>query len=169
MTLYSTTSFYKDIRAGAPGEQIFIDDFLKFLSVSYENVTQKQGFQVIDTDFVAMSRYYEIKTNYKDDNKIIVEEYTNINQSLSPISKGWFYKSKADCLVFISKATRAMILVPFNDKFKSHYESIKDNYGLINNKITIHNGSKWQSAFRKIPLDAISGYFSLYRKTQGEL
>ena len=168
MTSYAITNFYKDIRSGSVGEQIFIDDFLSFLKIRYENVTGKQGFQAIDTDFVALSGYYEIKTNYKDDHKIIVEEYTNINTALSPLSYGWFYKSRADSLVFISKDTRTMILIPFTDEFKKHYGAIKENYDLIRNKISIHNGNKWQSAFRKIPLESINGYFAYYRKPGGD-
>lgn len=87
MTSYAVTSFLKDIQAGNIGERIFIDDFLSFLKIRYENVTMKQGFQVIDTDFVALAGYYEIKTNYKDDHKIIIEEYTNINPALSPVRR----------------------------------------------------------------------------------
>ncbi len=158
------TSFKKDIQRGKLGEEIFREDFLQFLNIEYEDVTGKQGFQLIDSDFIAKIGLYEIKANYKDNKIIIIEEYTNYNEQLAPISYGWFYKSKADMLVFISKATRAMILIPFTDGFKAHYETIKDSYKLEQNDISEHNGNRWQSAFRRIPLNAINGYFAYYKK-----
>lgn len=164
MIYTNTTSFLNDIKRGKVGEQIFAEDFLNFLRIEYQDVTDVQGFRVIDSDFVAKIGLYEIKSNYKDDKQIIIEEYTNINTELSPISFGWFYKSKADMMVFISKTTRAMILIPFTDEFKQHYEEIKTNYKMNRNFISEHNGSKWQSAYRRIPLDAINGYFAYYKK-----
>jgi hypothetical protein len=164
-TTYSVTTFEKDIQKGKPGENIFVEDFLEFLKVNYENVTDVQGFRVIDTDFTSFVGSYEIKTNYKDNKEIIIEEYTNINKAYGPISYGWFYKSSADTLVFISKKTRAMILVPFSKEFKQHYETIKENQKLIWNRVSQnYKGDKWQSAFRKIPLSLINGYFAYYNK-----
>lgn len=160
----NTTSFEIDIKHGKIGEQIFAEDFLKFLNINYEDVTGKQGFQVIDSDYLAKIGLYEIKTSYKDNKIIIIEDYTNINKELGRISAGWFYKSKADMLVFISKATRAMILVPFTDEFKAHYEAIKENYELRWNRISVRGDNSWQSAHRKIPLSAINGYFAYYKK-----
>lgn len=156
--------FKKDIAKGKIGEDIFIDDFLNFLSIKYKDVTGCQQFQAIDSDFLTSIGTYEIKLNYKDNRKIIIEEYTNINESLCKISYGWFYKSKADLLVFISKQSRTMVLIPFNEAFKKHYEEIKEKSDLIRNKITQYNGNKWQSAFRIIPLDLLSGYYSMFKK-----
>lgn len=160
----NTTSFTDDIGRGKEGEQIFTEDFLRFLNIEYEDVTGSQGFQLIDSDYLAKIGLYEIKANYKDNKIVIIEEYTNCNKQLAPISLGWFYKSKADMLVFVSKATRSMILIPFTDNFKAHYESIKNNYELMRNRISVHGGNRWQSAFRKIPLSAINGYFAYYKK-----
>ena len=164
MITYGTTQFKADIKKGRIGEDIFIQDFLDFLNIKYKDVTGVQGFQVIDSDFLLKIGMYEIKANYRDDKKIIIEEYTNINENLSPISLGWFYKSKADMLVFISKDTRAMILLPFTQTFKTYYEGIKDKYELRRNRISQHNGRSWQSAFRIIPLIDLSGYFAYYKK-----
>ncbi len=165
MTTYSLTNFDDDIKRGKLGEDIFAQDFLQFLNINYENVTNKQGFMVIDTDFASLVGSYEIKTNYKDDKQIIIEEYTNINKAYGPISLGWFYKSKCDILVFISKETRAMILIPFTPEFKSAYEHIKENYKLNFNSVSQNRtGDHWQSAYRRIPLQAISGYFAFYQK-----
>jgi len=158
------TNFQKDIKYGKVGEQIFINDFLEFLNINYEDVTDVQGFRVIDNDFVAKIGMYEIKTSYKDNKIIIIEEYTNINKDFGKESLGWFYKSKADMMVFISKLTRTMILIPFNDKFKAYYESIKKNFELEKNMVSEHNGSMWQSAFRRIPLESLNGYFAYYKK-----
>lgn len=161
---YYQTNFTDDIRRGKIGETIFIDDFLNFLKIKYQDVTGNQGFQVIDADMLSRIGLYEIKTNYKDDKQIIIEEYTNINHELGPLSQGWFYKSKADTLVFISKDTRAMVLIPFTENFKAHYESIKETYPLIRNGLSTKDKRKWQSAFRKIPLSAINGMFAYYKR-----
>ena len=166
MTTYGATSFEADIQKGKTGEEIFINDFLEFLHVQYVNVTMSQGYQVIDADMKTSAGLYEIKNNYKDDKQIIIEEYTNYNKDLGIISLGWFYKSKANMLVFLSKNTRAMILVPFTSEFKAHYESIKGKYELIPNRISFNGNRKWQSAFRKIPLTAINGYFAYYKKVE---
>ncbi len=164
---YALTNFENDIKYGKPGEDIFAEDFLNFLGVKYENVTGKQGFRIIDTDFSSFIGNYEIKTNYKDDKNIIIEEFTNINENYGPISYGWFYKSKCDTLVFLSKNTRTMILIPFTNEFKAHYEKIKAGYDLKWNNISQNNqGDKWQSAYRRIPLDAMNGYFAFYRKAR---
>jgi hypothetical protein len=160
----NTTLFYDDIKKGNIGEEIFKKDFLQFLDIKYEDVTGRQAFQAIDSDYLSKIGLYEIKTNYKDNDIIIIEDYTNANEKLAPLSYGWFYKSKADMLVFISKSTRAMIMIPFTDNFKRHYELIKNDYELAFNKVSEKDGNYWQSAYRKIPLLSISGYYSHYIK-----
>jgi hypothetical protein len=159
------TNFIADIERGKIGETIFKEDFLEFLNIKYEDVTGCQQFQVIDSDFLSKVGLFEIKANYKDDKKIIVEEYTNVNANLGKISCGWWYKSKADLIIFVSKATRTMIFMPFTQSVKDHYESIKDKYELIKNVPSQKDGRHWQSAFRKICLDDMKGYFSYYKKT----
>lgn len=163
------TDFKEDILRGGIGEDIFKKDFLEFLNIHYIDVTGSQKFQAIDTDLISKIGLYEIKTNYKDNDKIVIEEYTNINESLGNISFGWFYKSQADMLVFISKTTRTMILIPFTDKFKEHYNSIKDNHSLCRNKISVYGDKSWQSAFRIIPLESIVGYYSKYRRMNSNI
>lgn len=157
-------SFTDTIKKGRIGEQIFKEDFLDFLNINYVDVTGCQQFQAIDSDYLSSIGLYEIKTNYKDNELLIIEEYTNCNEKLAPISLGWWYKSKADLLVFISKITRTMIFVPFNSAIKQKYKIIKNNYKLFKNQYSTYNNSKWQSAFRKIPLSAIKGYYSIYKK-----
>ena len=157
-------SFADTIKKGKIGERIFKEDFLDFLNINYVDVTGCQQFQAIDSDYLSTIGLYEIKTNYKDDGLLIIEEYTNCNEKLGPISLGWWYKSKADLLVFISKMTRTMVFVPFNNAIKQKYQSIRNNYKLLKNQYSVHNNHKWQSAFRKIPLSAIEGYYSIYKR-----
>jgi len=156
---------HKDLEKGKVGEDIFERDFLNFLGIKYINVANCQKFQVQDIDMNTDIGTYEIKANYKDDKQIIIEEFTNINENLCAISKGWLYKSKADLLVFVSKETRVMVIIPFTSAFKKHYESISGKFTLRWNKITIdkNNGRKWQSAIRFIPLSELEGWYSFYK------
>ena len=164
MMNYGEIDFQQTIKKGKSGELIFKDDFLDFLGIKYIDVTGCQRFQVLDTDYMTKIGSYEIKTNYRDNREIIIEEYTNHNQKLGKISLGWFYKSKADLLIFISKTSRTMVFLPFTSLFKEAYENIKNDHQLKRNKISVYNGRKWQSAFRVIPLKSITGFYSLYKK-----
>ena len=165
----NTTNFIKDIQKGKIGELIFKEDFLEFLNINYIDVTGCQKFQIIDNDFITKIGLYEIKTNYKDDEYLIFEDYTNKNEKLGKISLGWIYKTKADLIIFISKRTRTMIFLPFNDKFKNNYKSIRMETNLILNKISVNGNDKWQSAFRKVPFSLLNGYISIYNKRQNIL
>lgn len=157
-------NFYDDIKKGSIGEKIFKQDFLDFLEIKYENVTGKQQYQVIDTDYLTAVGKYEIKNNYKDNDQIIIEDYTNINEKLGDISLGWIYKTKADLIVFVSQKTRTMVFMPLNERFKKHYSYIRDNTKLIHNKPSFAGTNKWQSAFRIVPFDLLDGYISIYKK-----
>jgi len=160
----NTTSMIDDVGKGREVELIFKEDFLNFLGIEYVDVTGCQKFQAIDTDFKSTIGLYEIKNTYKDNRQVVIEEFTNINPDLCPISKGWFYKTKSDLVVFVSYKTRVMVLVPFTVEFKAHYESIKENYRLCRNSVTTKGANRWQSAIRFIPLDDIKGYYSMYKK-----
>ncbi len=161
-------NFENSINFGKIGESIFETDFLSFLGLKYKNVSENKTYQISDTDFISENKNgcsFEVKLNYKDDNNLIIEEYTNINENLGKISFGWFYKCKSDFIVFISKKTRIMIFLKFDNDFKKHYEIIKENYKLINNDITEHNNQKWQSAYRRIPIKSLLGYLSYFKKS----
>uniref|UniRef100_A0A6H2A109 Uncharacterized protein n=2 Tax=viral metagenome TaxID=1070528 RepID=A0A6H2A109_9ZZZZ len=160
----NVTEFKTDISKGKIGEVIFKEDFLDFLNIKYQDVTGCQQFQVIDSDYLSKVGLFEIKNNYKDDKQIIIEEYTNFNEKYGKIKYGWWYKTKADLVIFVSQKTRTMIFMPINEKIKEHYESIKDKHKLILNKPSKNNNNMWQSAFRKIFLDEFKGYFSYYKK-----
>jgi hypothetical protein len=154
-----TTNFISDINKGKIGENIFKEDFLQFLKINYEDVSGCQRFQVIDADFLTKIGLYEIKTNYKDDEILIFEDYTNYNTSL-----GWVYKTKADLIIFISVKTRTMVFLPFDDNFKNNYKSLREKTELFFNKPSEYNGNIWRSAFRKIPFTLLKGYISIYQK-----
>lgn len=161
----SFTHMDVDIEKGISGESIFENDYLRFLNMSYTNVTKSPVYQSIDIDYISDAGTFDIKNSYRDNKIIIIEDYTNVNTSLGDKSYGWFYKSQAETIVFISEITRAMILVPFTKEFKNHYENIKNDFRLQNNKISINrNGDKWQSAYRRIPLRVMDGYFAYYKK-----
>lgn len=157
------TDFFKDISKGKIGEQIFVEDFLQFLNIEYKDVTECQKYQVIDSDFITGVKTYEVKANYKDNEILIFEDYTNFNKQLGKISLGWVYKTKADLIVFISVKTRTMILLPFNDLFKDNYKTIREQTELIHNSVSVKGNSKWQSAYRKVPFDLLKGYVSIYK------
>jgi hypothetical protein len=158
------TDFFKDIGRGKIGEQIFVDDFLNFLKIEYKDVTGCQKYQVIDSDFITGVKTYEIKANYKDNDILIFEDYTNINEGLGKKSLGWVYKTRADLIIFVSVKTRTMIMLPFGNKFKQNYKNIRGKTKLIHNSISCGNGNKWQSAFRKVPFCLLDGYISVYKK-----
>lgn len=103
--------------------------------------------------------------NYKDNECLILEEYTNINEALGKKSFGWLYKSKADLLAFVSKKTRTIIFLPFTQKFKDNYYKIREQTEQKVNKISYDKkGNKWQSAFRVVPFELLKGYISVYKK-----
>ena len=152
-----TTSFEEDKKRGKEGEQIFKEDFLDFLGITYEDVTGCQQFQVIDTDYLTKIGTYEVKANYKDNKMLVFEDWSNVNKSL-----GWIYKTQADLLVFVSMKTRTMIFLPFTERFKKHYGYIKQNTKQLFNT-SKKNGQTWKSAYRKVPFDMLAGYISVYR------
>lgn len=158
------SNFYVDVGRGKLGEQIFVEDFLNLLNISFVDVSGCQKFQVRGTDFMVAIGTYEVKLSYKDDQFIVIEEFSNFNGNLAPIKPGWFYTTQSDMVVFISKESRTMIMVPMTLEFRLHYELIKENYALRANGVTECNGRKWQSSFRRIPLSAISGYYGIYKK-----
>lgn len=165
---YGMTNFGKDIARGKIGERIFKEDFLDFLDIHYQDVTGCQQFQVIDTDFLTMvTGYIEVKSNYQDNDLLVIEEYTNLNKEFGPISFGWFYKTKAKLLACVSEKTRNIILVPLTERFRNYYKVTifdRDYPKLIKNKPTYSGNKKWQRGFRLVPFKLLSGYLSVYHK-----
>lgn len=165
----SYVSFEMSISKGKLGELIFKEDFLEFLGIKYKDVTGCQQFQIIDTDYIAnIGGTYEIKASYKDDKALIIEDYTNYQPELGRQERrsiGWIEKSTANLIIFISSSSRVMVFLPMTQRFKIYYFSIRERFPLKRNKPTIkRDGSTWQSAYRKLPFSALSGYISIYKK-----
>jgi hypothetical protein len=158
-------NFFDDVKRGKIGEDIFKEDFLEFLNIQYRDVSNCQAFQIIDSDFLTKIGLYEIKANYNDNEMLVFEDYSNYNEEYGEKSLGWIYKTKADLIIFVSKKTRTMVFLPFNDRFKKHYATIREQTELKMNYVSIKpNGNKWQSAFRKVPFSLLEGYISIYKK-----
>jgi len=93
---------------------------------------------------------YEIKFSYKDDGKIIIEEWYDIDKKI----KGWLYTSECDHLVYLS--TKTILIYPF-PAIKKFYLANKERYPEIRNKnqtVGLY-GQTWWSSFRKIPMSDI--------------
>lgn len=159
------TNFYDDIEKGKIGEEIFKTDYLDYNNIKYADVRKQPEYQKQDIDFVTRYYTYEVKTNYKDNQYLILEEYTNCNKDLGPITYGWLSKSQADRLVFVSKETRTMIFLNFSETFKECYLEIRNNYQLVKNRITdFQNGNKRQGAYRQIYLNDLKAFTKEYKK-----
>ena len=161
-------SFNSDIKKGTVGEQIFIQDYLKEQNIKYLDMTENPDSRKIDVDFIA-DYSYEIKNNYKDNLWICIEEYTNIEPKLGPVSYGWAKKTEAEKVVFISAKTRTMIILNWNNEFKRRYNAIRKDYTLQLNRITKYENSGWnvqfrQGAYRYIPLSEFEGMYQIYQK-----
>lgn len=163
-------SFEHDISRGEVGEVIFKNDYLDFLKIKYDDVTKNKDYQVVGTDFLVMGiGKVEIKSTYKDDKQLIIEEFTDYQPDLGIEKRGWFYTSSASLIAFVSTSSRTIILMPFTDDLKVHYSRISERHKLIMNKPTESKfGGKWQSAYRRIPLDELKEYVSWYKKNSTE-
>lgn len=162
--------FDDSLKKGAVGEAIFRQDFLEFLHIKYEDVTGCQAFQIIDTDFLSVvGDKIEVKSNYKDDKILIIEEHSNCDPLYGRVTDGWFEKTKADLIVFVSKDSRVMVFMPMTERLKVFYRAHKHRFRLEKNRVSTKrnkNGtiSKWQSSFRRVPFGDLPGFLSVYKK-----
>lgn len=159
-------SFEESIKRGKIGELIVKDDFLDFLSIKYQDVTGCQQFQVIDTDYLAtIGGRIEVKSNYKDKKELVIEDYTDYRPEIGRTSLGWFEKTQANLIIFVSSTTRAMVFMPMTQRLKMHYWKIRNDFQLVRNIPTANKyGDNWQSAYRRIPFSALRGFVSVYKK-----
>lgn len=162
----SFLSFEESIAKGKIGEIIVKEDFLEFLNIKYQDVTGCQQFQVIDTDYVAtIGGRLEVKTSYKDNKELIIEDYTDYRPEINRTSLGWFEKTGANLILFVSKTTRTIVFMPMTQRLKVHYWKIRNDFTLTRNATTTNKfGDTWQSAYRKLPFTALHGYISVYKK-----
>jgi len=191
-----TNDFDYGVKYGKIGEQIFYEDFVLFYKAKNINdVRDDVKYRKTDTDFIIDGVKYEVKLNYKDDGNIIIEDYTDWSEELEEEGKvvdGWVEVSKTDYFVFISKNTRQMIFVkriPFVKLYKKlrmityktepleidwTLDGIQIDqttapvykYPLIPNKRSNRDGRYWRSAYRRIPLKDIQGYFKMFKLCQ---
>ena len=166
----SYLSFEESIAKGKVGELIVKQDFLDFLNIKYQDVTNCQQFQVIDTDYLAsVGGRLEVKSNYKDKKELVIEDFTDYRPEIGKTSLGWFEKTQANLIIFVSPTTRAMIFMPMTQRLKMHYWKIRNEYQLIRNMATTNKYSDvWQSAYRRIPFSALRGFISVYKKLDDE-
>jgi len=161
-----TINFNEFVHKGKIGELIFEEDYLIPNEITYENVTDDVNARKSGYDFNTSAGKFEVKTNYKDDEYLILEDQENCNPTLSKISPGWMAKTKADFIVFVSNKTRTLIFLEYSDRFKHHYRhSISGTYPSIKNAISERNGRKWQSSYKKIPFSELSDFIRVYSKS----
>lgn len=156
--------FFNDVKRGSIGEQIFREDFLDFLGINHIDVSGSQKFQALGVDLKTDLGFFEVKSNYRNNHFLNIEDFSNFNEELGPIKKGWFYTTKAKVLVFVSPDTRAMIIVPFTMQFKCRFESLKHGFQRIPNKISRRGDAAWQSSFILLDLNYFEGFFTYYKK-----
>jgi hypothetical protein len=163
----SLLNFDDWIKRGRIGEMIFKEDFLDFLRIKYKDVTGCQQFQVIDTDYLAsIGGKIEVKSNYKDNKQLVIEEHSNCDPLYGRITPGWFEKTEANLIVFVSKDTRLMVFMPMTERLRVFYRSIKHKFREERNGVSFRSdsSSRWQSSFRRVPFSALRGFLSVYKK-----
>lgn len=162
----SYLSFDDWIKKGRIGELIVKEDFLDFLHIKYEDVTGCQKFQVIDTDYLtSVGGKIEVKSSYKDNKELVIEAFTDYRPEIGKQRVGWFEKTEANLLIFVSPKSRVMVFLPMTEHFKVYFRSIENNHQLIRNIPTkSKEGSVWQSAYRRIPFSALRGFLSVYKR-----
>lgn len=161
--------FLADIERGKVGEDIFKKKFLDFLSIEYEDVTERQAFQKIDTDYLSGIGSIEVKSNYRDDKVLFFEEWSNKDPGLGRKTLGWLYTTKADLIVFISKNTGTMIFLPMSEGFKDQWSKLRrcgildEKAPVRDNKPSFRGDRMWQSAYRIVPFYLLDGFIAVYK------
>jgi len=162
------TDFDDDRNKGLIAENIFENDYLSFFNIPFKDVSKNPAYQKKDIDYVvAGGKGYEVKNNYKDDEKLFIEDYADYNEELGIKKEGWWYKSEANWIVFVSDETRTMIFLKRTKQLYDRYEEIKENYQLHSYTTSYRNDSDstWQSAFRVVPLSEFEGFYSFHWKS----
>ncbi len=150
--------FNESKKYGKKQQDIFQSEFLEFLKLKFQDVSDKQQYYVEGIDFKSTYGPVDVKTQsyYKG---IIIEEWSDY-----PNLDGWYYKTKAKLIVYVRPKTRSMIILPFTEAFKELYEEIKDNYEIIPNDKSVKDKSEWRSAYRVVPFNDITGFYAIYHK-----
>ena len=167
------TDFNVDNAVGLTGEKIFEYDFLQYLNIPYSDVSEIHSFRKKEIDFlVDTEKSYEVKCSLKGLDDLIIEDWHNINEEYDSKKLGWFYTTEAKYVVFVNKENRSMVILKMGQATIDRYNSFKDAYKLIENKVS-HNPrnpnpktNKWQSSYRRIKLIEFTGFYSIFQKPQ---
>jgi len=148
----TNTNFKDDYKKGDSGVDIFTKYILKNQSYEFSNSSNKEDYDIKAGNGIK----YEIKCNYKDDNKIIIEEWYDMKNK----KPGWIKTSKSDFIVFISAKSKTCVFYQFRQLqrwYDNNIKFIEQNFGLkINNQTVGIYGDKWYSSYRRINMDYIS-------------
>ena len=140
------TEFKLDFETGNIGVDIFTNHFID------QERTFSTSENKEDYDVSMNGTTYELKCNYKDDERLVIEEWYDRTQT----KKGWIVTTQSDYIVFISSKTETMNIYPTNLLklwYKNNHNIIKRKYDLHENKISIGlHGDTWISEFRVIPM-----------------
>jgi hypothetical protein len=146
------------IEANKIAETKFEEFWNKRKNCKVINVTNIPYYRNKDIDFIVSGTTFygtfEVKNNYKIKNKnIIIELFDNVDPNLGEIRVGWYYYSKADYFIFMSKTTNYFIKIKNNKEFRCWFDEIHFNYPLIPNTPNFNKktGKIQQSAFKSIP------------------
>lgn len=157
-----TTKFINDIDKGKVAEAIFNNNILSFMGIPFADVSGDKKYQDMKIDVIGHGFSVDVKT-YTMPGFCIIEEYTNYTKEFGDISLGWFDKSKASLIVYVCVKDGGMVILRFDARFKDWYINNKANYELKLNKVSEHNGRRWQSAYRAIPIKDLIGFVSYYK------
>lgn len=154
-------------KKGETAAKIFEKEYLQYLGIPYRNTQNIHQFQVMDVDFKDVSGLlYEVKGSYKDNERVCIEAYTNINPDYGSISRGWLHKSQAGVFAFISSYTFTTILVRNTEGFRNYMEQAEkqNKYEMKLNNFSQREGRLWQSAYWTVPLIDIVPYVSIFKR-----
>ena len=165
--------FQTDLKSGFSGERIFEEKVLKPMNkkgYEYKDVSDEPFYRKRDIDFIwtnVKNGTFEVKNSYRDDDFLYIEELGNCDETLAPLSKGWWYYTQAKFLAFVSKDTGTIVLLQMDDTTKFIYEMAKERYELRKNKVSINRNqscnNKWQGAYRRIPLSLFNGKYKIIK------
>ena len=144
------TEFEADKKKGNQGEIIFIEKIIGDNLYTHSTSENKE-----DYDIESNGVTYEIKSNYKDNGYLCVEEW----YSRESKQKGWISTSKCDYICFISLKSRQILIYDFarfKEWYIANYTMISGKYRLTVNERTVGKyGDIWASEYRRIPLHDI--------------
>ena len=161
--------FSRDVLRGKSGELLFKRDFLDHLMIDYKDVTGDKSSQKIGIDFITSAGSYEVKSIFTDVRLkrlwLPFEEYSNYRRDCGLITDGWFKTTEADILVFAMVKRGSLIFVPLSKDFKRYYNKVlvKKTKFVLGDK-SVKGDNEWYSAYRKVFLRDIRGYYSHYKK-----